>query len=156
MQFQRINRNSPETIFMPVTSVDAASLTTGFPVALVLNTNASMDFNSAFRALSGTAANLPGFLGVADQDIVANAVGRVVIWGYAKSVLLSSVNTSVTINNADPLVPGAAGFYSLAPTYAASGFKYVIASGQAGGVVPGNLSAAAGVIYAPGFVKGGL
>jgi hypothetical protein len=156
MQFARINRTDPEQITMPVTSVDAASLTTGFPVALVLNTNASMNFNAAVRALSGTAANLPGFLGVADQDIIANAVGRVVVWGYAKSVLLSVTNTSVTINNGDPLVPGAAGFFSLAPTYAASGFKYVIASAQTGQVVYGNMSAAANAIYAVGFVKGGL
>jgi len=148
MQIQRINRNSPETIYTVVTNVDARSLTTGWPVAYRLGTNASLNFNSAVLALSGTAADLPGFIGVADQDIATNAVGRVVMWGYAASVYLSNVGTSLTINNGDPLVPGASAFFSLAPTYAASGFKYVIASNM-----PPAISARA---WGSGFVKGGL
>lgn len=148
MQMQRINRDSPENVYTVVTNVDARSLTQGWPVALRLGTAASLNFNAAVLALSGTAADLPGFLGVADQDIATNAVGRVVLWGYAKSVFLSNVGSSLTVNNGDPLVPGAAGFFSLAPTYAASGFKYVICSNR-----PAAISAAA---WASGFVKGGL
>ena len=156
MQVMKINRTSPEQIHMPVTNVDARSLTLGWPVALRLGTNASLNFNNAVLALSGTAGDLPGFLGVADQDIATNAVGRVVLWGYAKSVYLSQTGTSVTITNADPLVPGAGGFFSLAPTYAASGFKYVILSAFTGlGGTLSNAAAAAGS-WASGFVKGGL
>lgn len=147
MQFARVNYNSPETVLMPVTNVDARSLTQGWPVALRLGTNASLNFNNAVLALSGTAADLPGFLGVAQKDIATNAVGNVIVWGYAKSVYLSAVGSSLTITNGDPLVPGAAGFFSLAPTYAASGFKYVILSNQPAAISTGPL-------YASGFVKG--
>lgn len=146
MQFPQILRTSPEQVWTAVTNVDARSLTQGYPVALRLGTNASLDFNSAVLALSGTAGDLPGFLGVADQDIATNAVGRVVIYGYAKSVFLSNVGSSITANNGDPMVPGAMGFFSLAPTYAASGFKYVILSNR-----PAAISAAA---WASGYVKG--
>ena len=154
MQFAKLNRTAPEQIFMPVTNVDARSLTQGWPVALRLGTAASLNFNNAVLALSGTAADLPGFLGVADMDIATNAVGRVVIWGYAKSVYLSSIASSLTINNGDPLVPGAGGFFSLAPTYAASGFKYVIASNVPIGTLASSLSAAVNTIWGSGFVKG--
>jgi len=154
MQFMKINRNSPEQAFVAVTNVDARSLTQGWPVALRLGTNASLNFNNAVLALSGTAADLPGFMGVVDQDIATNAVGRVVVWGYAKSVYLSPVSTSITITNADPLVPGAAGFFSLAPTYAASGFKYVIASNMPAGTLASSLSAAVNTQWGSGFVKG--
>ena len=156
MQIQRINRTDPETIYTVVTNVDARSLTQGWPVALRLGTNASLNFNNAVLALSGTAADLPGFLGVADGDIATNAVGRVVLWGYIKSVYLSSVASSITITNADPLVPGAAGFFSLAPTYAASGFKYVIASNMPTGTLASCMSAAVNTQWGSGYVKGGL
>jgi len=156
MQFQRLIRTDPEQITMPVTNVDARSLTTGWPVALRLGTAASLNFNNAVLALSGTAADLPGFLGVALKDIATNAVGSVVLWGYAGSVYLSSLNTSITITIGDPLVPGAAGFFSLAPTYAASGFKYVIASNVPAGTLASSLSAAANAQWCSGFVKGGL
>lgn len=156
MQVQRINRNDPEQITMPVTNVDARSLSQGWPVAFRLGTNASLNFNNAVLALSGTAGDLPGFIGVADQDIATNAVGRVVAWGYVKSVYLSQTGTSITITNGDPLVPGAAGFFSLAPTYAASGFKYVIASNVPTTGVTGTLSNAVNVNFVSGFVKGGL
>ena len=154
MQIQKVNRTSPEQFTMPVTNVDARSLTTGWPVALRLGTTASMNFNNAVLALSGTAADLPGFMGVADMDIATNAVGRIVVWGYARSVYLSSVATSITITAGDPLVPGAAGFFSLAPTYVASGFKYVIASNVPAGTLASSLSAAVNTIWASGFVKG--
>ena len=154
MQFMKINRTSPEQVFVAVTNVDARSLTQGWPVAMRLGTNASMNFNNAVLALSGTAADLPGFLGVADQDIATNAVGRVIVWGYAKSVYLSSVASSITITNADPLVPGAAGFFSLAPTYIASGLKYVIASNMPTGTLASSLSAAVNTQWGSGFVKG--
>jgi hypothetical protein len=39
---------------------------------------------------------------------------------------LSNEGSSITITAGDPLVPAAVGFASAAPTYANSGFKYVI------------------------------
>lgn len=156
MQWMKLTRTTPEQAITPVTNVDARSLTQGWPVAFRLGTTASLNFNNAVLALSGTAADLPGFLGVADQDIATNAVGRVVVWGYAKSVYISQTGTSITINNGDPLVPGAGGFFSLAPTYAASGFKYVIASNVPTTGVTGTLSNAVNVLFYSGFVKGGL
>jgi hypothetical protein len=154
MQILKLSRTTPEQIVMPMTNVDARSLTTGWPVAFRLGTAASLNFNNAVLALSGTNGDLYGFLGVADQDIATNAVGRVVIWGYARSVYLSATNTSVTVAAADPLIPGVSGFMSAALagiTVASCGLKYVIASN-----VPVTLSAAINTVWASGFVKGGL
>src|SRR5258708_12306432 len=81
-------------------------------------------------ARSGTAIDLPGFVGIAAQDIGSNLYGRVQVYGAVASVAFSNVGTSITINVGDPLVPGAmpGGGASLAPTYASSGFRFVIAS----------------------------
>ena len=74
----------------------------------------------------------------------------------ARNGLFTGSITSITITNGDPLVPGAGGFFSLAPTYAASGFKYVIASNVPTTGVTGTLSNAVGVNFVSGYVKGGL
>lgn len=149
MLFKQAARGD-ERAFVTVKNVEASSLTTGMGVALRLGTAASFDGSSAVRAASGTTADLPGFLGVAVQDIPSNAFGLVQTYGNCLSVLISQQNTSITINTADPLIPGplAGGFASGAPTYAASGFGYVIASN-----VPTNTTSQAAPLYASGFVR---
>lgn len=140
-----------ERAFMTVKNVEATSITLGMGVALCIGTTASFDGTSSVRPASGTAANLPGFLGVAVQDIASNAFGLVQIFGACASVLLSNVGTSVTIASGDPLIPSpAAGLFSSAvPSYAASGFGWVIAS-QA----PANTLSVASPLYCSGFVRG--
>ncbi len=141
MLFQRVNRTDQEKVFVVVTNAQGATLTTGLPVAWA--TGASNDGKLVVKA--DAAADYRGFIGIAVQDIANNDEGRVQIGGFCNSILLSNAGTSVTINAGDPLVPAPAGMYSAAPTYANSGFKYVIASN-----VPVALSAAA---YASGIIR---
>lgn len=146
MQIQQVNRTDAEKVYLSVTNVEASSLTQGYLVALAIGGN-SFDGVAAVLAASGTAANLPGFVGVAAADITSQSAGRVLAWGFAASVFLSNVGTSLTIAQGSPLVPGAVagGAFSLAPTYAASGFKFILASN-----VPAAISASG---YVSGLVR---
>lgn len=140
MQFSKLNRTGAENVFRTVLNVEGATITTGLPVSLA---NTSNDGVSA--VISNAAADHAGFLGVAVADIPNNDYGRVQISGWVDSILLSHVGTSLTINALDPLVPSPSGFFSAAPTYANSGFKWLIASN-----VPAAVSASA---YASGLIK---
>lgn len=139
-----------EKAFMTVKSVEATSITLGQGVALRIATTASFDGTSAVRAASGNTGDLPGFLGIAVQNFVANQYGLVQIFGNCASVLLSNMGTSITINTGDPLIPGAVAgtLFSAVPTYAASGFNWVIASN-----VPTNTLSQAAPLYCSGFVR---
>lgn len=139
-----------ERAFLTVKSVEATSITTGMAVGLIIGTTASFDGTSAVRMASGTAANLPGFLGVAVRDIPTNQYGLIQCFGNISSVLLSNVATSVTIATGDPLIPspGSGLFSSAVPSYAASGFGWVIASN-----VPTNTLSVAAPLYCSGFVR---
>jgi hypothetical protein len=123
-------QGSPIQLYIPVRSVEGASLTNGFLVGYRIGTAASWNMNNAVLMASGTAPDLPGFIGVATADIADTAYGIALVAGYAASVRFSNVGTSITINSGDPLVPGAArgGAFSLAPTYAASGLRFILAS----------------------------
>lgn len=141
MQFKKLNRDGAENVFRTVLNVQGATITTGHPVSLV---NTSTDGVTA--VLADAAADFTGFAGVAYKDIPNNDYGLVQISGFVNSVLLSNVGSSLTINAGDPLVPGPLGFFSAAPTYANSGFKFLFASN-----VPTAVSVAA---YASGLFKG--
>lgn len=140
MQFLKLNRTAAENVYRTVLNVEGATITTGLPVSLV---NTSTDGVSA--TIANAAADYPGFIGIAVQDIANNDYGRVQTSGFVASILLSNAGTSITINANDPLVPAPAGMYSGAPTYANSGFKFVSASN-----VPVAVSAAA---YVSGLIK---
>ena len=141
MQIQTANREISEKVFINVKNVEGATLTTGLPVAYALAT--SMDGVGAVRA--NAAGDYPGFIGVTLSDIPNNEYGQIQISGFVNSILLSNAGTSVTINVGDPLVPAPGGFYSAAPTYANSGFRWIAASN-----VPVALSAAS---YASGLIR---
>lgn len=140
MQFVKLNREGAENVFRTILNVEGATITTGLPVSLV---NTSMNGVNAVN--SNAAADHPGFQGVAIQDIANNQYGRIQVSGFVNSILLSNVGSSLTIATNEPLVPAPAGFFSGAPTYANSGFKWLFASN-----VPVALSAAA---YASGLIK---
>ena len=135
-----------EKVFLPVKNVSGDTISLGDAVALAVTGN-SVDGTSAVKADSSTAANLPGFLGIAERDIADTAVGLVQSVGFADSVLLSNVGTSLTITQGDPLVPGAlaGGLFSAAPTYANSGLRYVLAAETA--------TVSAGTNYIKGFLR---
>lgn len=141
MQVGVVNRDSQDRIYVSVKNVEGATITTGLPVAYALVT--SNDGISA--TIANAAADYPGFMGVALNDIPNNEYGRIQVAGFVNSILLSNIGSSATINAGDPLVPSPAGFFSAAPTYANSGFKWLAASN-----VPVALSASA---YASGLLR---
>lgn len=141
MLFPTVNRSDSEKVYVTVTNMEGATITTGLPVAYAMGT--SMD--GAGAVIANAAADYPGFMGVAFKDIPKNGYGLVQISGFVNSVLISNVGSSITINVGDPLVPSAAGFFSAAPTYANSGFKWVAAQS-----VPAAVSAAS---YVSGLIK---
>lgn len=149
MLFKQAARGD-ERVFLTVKCVEASSITTGMAAGLPLNTTASFDGTSTVRMASGTAANLPGWLGIAAQDIASNAFGIVQIFGNCLSVQVSNVNTSITLTAGDPLIPGAVAgqLFSGAPTYANAGFGYVICSNP-----PANTLSQAAPIFISGFVR---
>lgn len=141
MQFSKLNLTGAENAFRTVNNVQGATITTGLAVSLI---NTSTDGINA--VIASAAATLPGFIGIAVQDIPNNSYGRVQVNGFVNSILLSNAGTSITINAGDPLVPnGANGMFSGAPTYANSGFRFASASN-----LPVAVSAAA---YASGLIK---
>lgn len=122
-------QGSPGQLYLPVQSVEGASLTNGFLVGFRLAA-ASFNMNASVLMASGTAADLPGFIGVAAADIADTSYGLALAFGYAASVRYSNVGSSLTINSGDPLIAGAVrgGAFSVAPTYANAGLKYILAS----------------------------
>lgn len=146
MLFKQSSRGD-ERAYVTVKNVEASSITQGMGVAYRVGTAASFDGTNAVRAASGNAADLPSWIGVAAQDIASNAYGIVQTFGAIASVLMSHVGTSITVNSGDPLVPGAVAgaFFSAAPTYANSGFRYIVASNTP--------AAVSGTGYASGFIS---
>lgn len=136
--------------FMSVKNQVNASITLGQAVVLAISGNVSFDGTQVILSASGTAANLPGFLGIAAQTIPTTQYGLIQIFGNIASVQISNVATSVTINPGDPLIPSpAAGLVaSGAPTYAASGFNWIIASNA-----PTNTLSQAAPLYISGFAR---
>lgn len=137
-----------ERVFVTVKNVDATSITTGMG-ALYATAAASFDGIGALIAIS-THATPWSWVGVAVKDIAVNAFGLVQTYGNCLSVLLSELNTSITIGSGNPLVPSAlkGAFASAAPTFANSGFNYIIASNT-----PANTLSQAPLIYASGFIR---
>jgi len=126
-------------LYIPVRAVEGTTLTTGYAVVMACDGN-SIDGISVLLADSDDAAGLPGFCGVAASDIADAGYGLVQCFGFANSVRFSDTGTSVTITLGDACVPGkgAGGLTSgVAPSYADSGFKFVIPSN-----LPATLSAA--------------
>lgn len=141
-----------ERVFVTVKNVDAASITTGNGVMLVITTTASFDGIQAVNSISTGGANLTGLLGVAVKDIAVNAFGLVQTYGNCSSVILSNMGTSITIGAGNPLTPGPViGTWTSvggAPTYALSGFGYIIASNT-----PSNTLSQAAPLYCSGFIR---
>lgn len=126
-----------ERIYTTYQNVEASSITTGYAAALALGTaGASFNGTQACLAGSGAAGRQTGWLGIASADIAPNAFGLIQQYGPVASVFISNVGTSITINVGDPLVPGAqaGSLFSGAPTYAASGFAFLVASNTAAAV----------------------
>lgn len=142
MLFQKVNQKDSEKVYVSITNAQGATITTGYAVAYA--SCVSMEGTSA--VIADASGDYPYFLGVAFKDIPRNGYGLVQIAGLVASVLISAVGTSLTINSGDPLVPAPVGFFSAAPTYANSGFRFVTALSN----TPAAVSAAG---YVSGLIK---
>lgn len=104
MLIQQLNRTDAERIQMIVLNTDGSgSLTTGLGVVLNEAANSIDGVSSVKWALT----KQKGFVGFAAQDIAINSYGRVTAFGYAASVQISGVGTSITVTAGDVLKPGA-------------------------------------------------
>lgn len=143
MIINRVNRDQSEKIFVSVQNVEGATITTGLPVSLK---TAAASIDGVQAVIANAAGDFPGFYGVAVKDIANNDYGLIQIGGFVASVLISNVGSSITINAGDPLVPGPVGFFSAAPSYANSGFRWLHAASN----VPAAVSAAS---YVSGLIR---
>lgn len=124
MQIQTANREKSEQVYINVKNMEGATITTGLPVAYAQGTSV----DGVGVVVANASADYPGFIGVAVKDIPNNEYGSVQIAGFVNSVLVSNVGSSITIAVGSPLVPAPAGFFSGAPTYANSGFRWITAA----------------------------
>ncbi len=58
-------------------------------------------------SVQNTAAAIRDFYGVVAKDTPINGFGKAVAYGYAASIVLSNVGTSITITAGNVLIPGA-------------------------------------------------
>lgn len=104
MDIQQINRTDPESIRVAFKAVDGgSSITTGYGVRLV-TTAASFD---GISAVQSTAADIKNFFGIVAKDVPINGFGKATVYGYAASIVISNVGTSITVTAGDVLKPGA-------------------------------------------------
>ena len=146
MDIQQINRADVESIRVAFKNVDGGgSITTGYGVRVV-TTAASFDGISSIQA---TAADIKNFYGVVARDTPINGFGKATCYGYAASVVISNVGTSITVTAGDTLkVGGVSGTWFSSLTDAAMTTvlnKYIVAGQTV------NVSALA---WTNGFVHG--
>lgn len=141
-----------DQVVMFVQNVDAASITTGAGVAFTQLAASVAAASLGKSAVTATAGDIKNFIGVAQQDIALNGVGRVVCWGYAASVLLSQSVGSFTVTGGDQLrLGGQAGAFTSVITPQATStqyYKYVVCGGMSQATVSNPQS------YGTGIVRG--
>lgn len=146
MDIQAINRQDPESIRVAFKNVDGGgSITTGYGIRLV-TTAASFD---GISAVQSSAAAIKDFYGIVAKDVPINGFGKATVWGYAASIVLSNVGTSITVTAGNTLIPGAvAGTWFSSITDAAMTTvlnKYIVA---------GQTNTVSALAWVSGFVRG--
>lgn len=118
MNFKKLNREGSEQVFRTVYNVEGATITTGLPVSVKPG---GASINGVNAVVANAAGDLPGFIGIAMENIANNDYGLVQVNGLVNSVLLSNAGTSITYTAGDMLIPGPAGFTSVGVGTAYSG-----------------------------------
>lgn len=138
-----------ERVFVTVKNVDASSITTGNTAFYAVGTGVSFDGIQVINGIS-TATAPWSWVGIAVKDIAVNAFGLIQTYGNCASILYSNLNTSITIGVGNPLIPSAlsGAVASLAPTFANSGFNFILASNT-----PANTMSQAAPLYGSGFIR---
>lgn len=146
MDILHVNSQSQESARVAFKNVDGGgSVTTGYGVALVTSA-ASFDGVNAVRS---TAALWKGFNGISAHDVPINGFGKATVWGYAASIALSNVGTSITVTAGDTLKPGAVAgtWFSSLTNEALSTLLYRYA-------IAGDTQTISAAAWCQGFVKG--
>ena len=149
MLFKQVAQGD-ERGFMTAKNSSGTSITLGYGVALAISGAVSWDGTQAVLSNSATTSNLPGFLGIATATIPNTSYGLIQIYGNIASVLVSNMGTSITLTAGDPLIPStvSGALFSATPTYAASGFNWVLCSNP-----PTNTLSQAAPLYVSGFAR---
>ena len=148
MDIQAINRNDAEYIRVAFKNVDGGgSITTGYGIRTV-QTAASFD---GVASVQSSAGGIKDFNGIVVRDTAINGFGKATVYGYAASVVISNVGTSITVTAGDTLKPGAvAGTWFSSLTDAAMTTvlnKYVVA---------GQTNTISALAWVSGFVRGAM
>jgi len=101
MQTQVVNESGAEIIYGNFTNVSGQTITTGYALSFT-TLAASVDGN---KAVLPATSSLFTFAGVAEQDTVDTDVGRYIGYGYAQSVWIYAIGSSVTIPLGDAMGP---------------------------------------------------
>lgn len=146
MDIQQINRTDAESVRVAFKNVDGGgSITTGWGIAIV-TTAASFD---GCNSVKSTAALIKSFWGVSQKDVPINSWGKAVVAGYAASVAISNVGTSITVTAGDVLKPGA-----VAGTWFSSITDDAISTLHYRYVVNGQTQTISALAWVQGFVRG--
>ena len=147
MQIQRVLRTDPEKVYLTIKNVSGATLTTGMGARYVGGAVGEIVSTDGVQAVGATLAGAETFCGIAVEDIADNGYGRVQVWGYCDSILLSQ-EADKTIGPSI-LVPGngVGMFISIAArqNISTSLYKFVVALNTT------NISG--GLNYAKAFVR---
>lgn len=104
MDIQQLNQKDGESIRVAFKNVDGGgSITTGYGVRLVMS---AVSFDG-ISSVQSTAAAIRDFYGIVARDVPINGFGKATAYGYAASIVLSNVGTSITVTAGDMLKPGA-------------------------------------------------
>ena len=146
MDIQQVNREDGEAIRVAFKNVDGGgSITTGFGVAVVTSV-ASFNGNNVVKS---TAALGKTFWGVSQKDVPINGFGKATVSGYAASIAISNVGTSITVTAGDVLIYGA-----VAGTFFSSITDQALTTQFYRYIVNGTTQTVSALAWVSGFVKG--
>jgi len=108
MQLQTVNRSDAEKVFVNVTNIGGAT---------IANSNCAYAFTKQYNLssvgsnnhVSGVKANtlsFTGFIGLADEDIAHNSVGRVQVYGYKASAQVAGEGSHAALAVGTGAAPG--------------------------------------------------
>jgi len=146
MDIQALNRNDVDPVRVVFKNVHGGgSLTTGYGVRIVQSA-ASFD---GISAVPSTAAAIKDFYGVVLKDTPINGFGKATCYGYAASIVISNVGTSITVTGGDTLIPGA-----VAGTFFSSITDAAMTTLLGRYIVNGQTQTISALSWVSGFVRG--
>lgn len=122
MEFQRLNREDAEKVFLCVYNVSGGTITAGYSVVWDISSP------DGVRVSKPATATLSLFVGIADADIANSAYGLVQAYGYRSTAYVINGVTAIAAGNI--LVPENAA-WSLAYSAASDGKSGFVYAGEA-------------------------